>query len=91
MASPGKVLVVDNTGRRDEACIGDLIALETKMAGLAAIVIWGLHRDTPEILQIGLPVFSLGASPQVRSGSIRGKLTHWPRLAWALGVLERTM
>ena len=35
MASPGEVLVVDNAGRRDEACIGDLIALETKMEGLA--------------------------------------------------------
>lgn len=63
MASPGEVLVVDNAGRRDEACVGDLVALETKMAGLAGIVIWGLHRDTAEILQIGLPVFSLGASP----------------------------
>lgn len=62
-ASPGEVLVVDNAGRRDEACVGDLIALETKLAGLAGIVIWGLHRDTPEILGIGLPLFSLGACP----------------------------
>jgi regulator of RNase E activity RraA len=62
-ASPGEVLVVDNAGRLDEACIGDLIALETKLAGLAGIVIWGLHRDTREIASIGLPLFSLGSLP----------------------------
>src|SRR5262245_25056028 len=62
-ARPGDVLVVDNGGREDEACVGDLIALEAKIAGLAGIVIWGLHRDTPEILEIGLPLFSLGACP----------------------------
>ena len=26
-------------------------------------MIWGLHRDTPEITGIGLPIFSLGALP----------------------------
>lgn len=62
-ARPGDVLVVDNGGRRDEACVGDLVALEAKTAGLAGIVIWGLHRDTPEIVEIGLPLFSLGAIP----------------------------
>jgi regulator of RNase E activity RraA len=67
-AVPGDVLVVDNGGRRDEACVGDLIALEATTARLAGIVIWGLHRDTPEIAEIGLPVFSLGAFP---SGPLR--------------------
>lgn len=61
-AEPGDVLVVDNTGR-DEACVGDLIVLEAQAAGLAGVVIWGLHRDTADIKAIGLPVFSQGAMP----------------------------
>lgn len=62
-AHPGDVLVVDNAARTDEACVGDLITLEVSRAGLAGIVIWGLHRDTPELLTIRLPVFSQGALP----------------------------
>lgn len=59
----GDVLVVDNQGRLDEACVGDLMVLEAAGAGLAGIVIWGLHRDSVEIREIGLPVFSLGSMP----------------------------
>ncbi len=63
MAAPGDVLVVDNGGRLDEACVGDLVALEAHAAGMEGMVIWGLHRDTADIRAIGLPVFSLGAIP----------------------------
>ena len=62
-AEDGDVLVVDNGGRRDEACVGDLVALEAAAAGIAGLVVWGLHRDTVDITTIGLPVFSLGALP----------------------------
>ena len=62
-AEPGEVLVVDNAGRTDEACVGDLVALEASRAGMAGILIWGLHRDTAELRTIRLPVFSLGALP----------------------------
>lgn len=62
-ATPGDVLVVDNAARTDEACIGDLITLEAQAADLSGILIWGLHRDTADIRDTGLPVFSLGALP----------------------------
>lgn len=62
-AEPGDVLVVDNDGRDEEACVGDLVTLEAQRAGLAGIVIYGLHRDTRELRSIGLPLFSQGPLP----------------------------
>src|SRR5437762_13104598 len=62
-AAPGDISVVDNGGRLDESCVGDLVALEVQAAGLEGIVIWGLHRDTADMRTIGRPVFSLGAIP----------------------------
>jgi regulator of RNase E activity RraA len=72
-ASPGDILVIDNGGRLDEACVGDLMVLEARSAGLAGVVIWGLHRDTADIRAIGLPVFSLGSLPT-------GPLSLGPRI-----------
>lgn len=62
-APRGAVLVVDNGGRDDEACVGDLVALEAREAALAGLIVWGRHRDTAQIVEMGMPLHSRGALP----------------------------
>lgn len=67
-AQPGDVVAIDDAGRTDEACIGDLIVREMHAAGIAGVIVWGCHRDTAELVAIGLPVVSLGAYPAGPAG-----------------------
>ena len=60
---PGDVLLIDNGGRTDEGCIGDLVVGEAHMSGIAGTVCWGTHRDTVAIRAMGARVWSLGTCP----------------------------
>jgi len=62
-STKGDVLAIDNGGRKDEGCIGDLVVGEAFMSGIAGIVCWGTHRDTAAIHAIGARVWSLGTCP----------------------------
>jgi 4-hydroxy-4-methyl-2-oxoglutarate aldolase len=62
-SQPGEILVIDNGGRSDEGCIGDLVVGEAFMSGLTATICWGAHRDTGAILAFGAKVWSLGTCP----------------------------
>ena len=66
-ARKGDVLVIDNGGRLDEGCIGDLVVGEALMSGIAGTVCWGTHRDTGAILAMGARVWSLGTCPNGHS------------------------
>lgn len=72
-AEKGDILVIDNDGRVDEGCIGDLTVLEARLAGLGGIIINGCHRDTTELINIGFPVFSFGTFP---AGPLRPGRRH---------------
>jgi 4-hydroxy-4-methyl-2-oxoglutarate aldolase len=63
VANRGDVLVIDNGGRNDEGCIGDLVVGEAFMSGIAATICWGTHRDTGAIHAMGARVWSLGTCP----------------------------
>ena len=58
-AAHGDVLVVDNGGREDEACVGDLVVLEAQAAGVGAVMVWGLLHElnlmSPSTVRASLP------------------------------------
>jgi regulator of RNase E activity RraA len=72
-ARPGDVMVIDNEGRDDEGCIGDLVTLEAERAGLAGIVVWGRVRDVAELRRIGLPSGAAARRPSARSVGAPGR------------------
>ncbi|MDP1569842.1 MAG: hypothetical protein Q8L86_07555 [Vicinamibacterales bacterium] len=74
-AAQGDVLVIDNVGRLDEGCIGDLVAGEARAAGLSGILVYGVHRDSAAIRALDLPVWSLGTCP-VGPQELRARSLH---------------
>jgi regulator of RNase E activity RraA len=69
-AAPGDVLVVDNGGRLDEACVGDLVALEVQAAGLEGLVIGGCIATPPTSERSGCRSSAWEPSPTARNVSM---------------------
>ncbi|TYR80817.1 RraA family protein [Priestia megaterium] len=60
---PGDVIVVDMSGDTERSCWGGMVSYAAKAKKVAGVVINGCINDVPEILELELPVFSLGVSP----------------------------
>ena len=67
-SAKGDILVLDNDGRLDQSCMGDVMASELRGAGLGGLVIWGVHRDSEALVKMGWPIFSLGTNPYAMAG-----------------------
>lgn len=63
LARPGEVVVVDTSGERGNAVLGDLICAKARHRGIAGFVVDGLIRDLPSVREVGLPVFARGTTP----------------------------
>ncbi|MBQ1492450.1 MAG: 4-carboxy-4-hydroxy-2-oxoadipate aldolase/oxaloacetate decarboxylase [Blautia sp.] len=70
-AKPGDVLVCDLRGYTEGGHFGDIMALACKVRGLAGVVLDGSCRDSPDIKEMGFPVFSRGFNP---SGMVKASL-----------------
>ncbi len=60
LARPGDVLVIDRTGDMRHACMGGVVALAAKVAGVAGVIIDGLACDLHEYVLYDLPVWCRG-------------------------------
>jgi RraA family protein len=63
VAKPGDVVVVDTSGSRENAVVGDLISTKARYRGIAGFIIDGLVRDLPGMRELGLPVYARGVTP----------------------------
>ena len=60
---PGDVLIVATQGFTGTATLGDNMARIAQLRGAVAVVIDGMVRDAAEIVELGLPCFCRGVTP----------------------------
>ncbi len=63
LIEPGDVLVIATQGFTGTATLGDNMARMAKMRGAVALVTDGMVRDAAEIIELGIPCFCQGVTP----------------------------
>jgi 4-hydroxy-4-methyl-2-oxoglutarate aldolase len=76
LAKPGDVLVID--GKADQTCalMGAIMMTAAKQIGLAGVVMDAAVRDSLELEELGLPVFSVGTNPNGPTKNLGGRIGH---------------
>jgi 4-hydroxy-4-methyl-2-oxoglutarate aldolase len=67
-AEPGDVIVIDNSGRVDQNCWGEILAFAAQQQGVAGVIIDGAARDLDIIKEINFPLYARAVVPFTARG-----------------------
>ena len=73
-ASPGDVLVLTSAEPTPVALVGELLATQAQVQGVAGILVDGAVRDLDELAAIGLPIWTRFVRAQGATKGVVGKL-----------------
>lgn len=76
IAKPGDVLVIDGKGDTTCALMGIIMMNACKQLGIAGVVMDAAVRDSEELVEMGFPVYSVGANPNGPTKFVPGRLNH---------------
>lgn len=85
VAKPGDVIVVDGKGDVSCALLGEIMATQAKVSGIAGIIIDAAVRDAHELANGDYPIFSAGLNPCGPTKSVAG-LVNYPISAGGTAV-----
>lgn len=85
MAKPGDILVIDGKADRTCALMGAIMMNACKKLGLGGVILDAAHRDTEELIELGFPVYSIGANPNGPTKSVPGRI-NWPIACGGIAV-----
>lgn len=72
-AESGDVIVIDNGGRVDQNCWGEVLTFGAQQVGVAGVIIDGATRDVDIIKEANFPVYAKGIVPfTARGRNIQG-------------------
>ncbi|MDD5658811.1 MAG: RraA family protein [Actinomycetota bacterium] len=63
VADEGDIIVIDNGGRKDVSCWGEILSYGAKNKKVAGVIIDGAFRDIDDIKPINFPVFARAVVP----------------------------
>lgn len=63
IVAPGDVLVVNGSGDKSRALIGEMIGIKAKARGVAGFVLDGAARDIDALRELDMPVFARASTP----------------------------